>query len=166
MRDQKKDRKIDRFNLEEDLEQQPDLYGYWAEEHSEAIADRNEAERECKQVEAECKYDMRINFKNYDFEKVPSDAAASSLIPRQEKYQEVYKKYLLAVKRVNDMLAAKDAIDQKRSSLKYLVELWVKDYYGKNVGGNVDSMDRKLGDHHREEMDTKIEESVRRRTRD
>ena len=166
MREISKDKKINRFDLEVELENQPDFYEYWATAHAEADSNRKEAEGEYKRVESELKDKIRLNYKDYGFEKPASDAAAGSLVISLPEYQKAYAEYLKWYRIKAVMEAAKESMDQKRSSLKYLVELWTNDYYGKNVGGNVDSMDRKLGDHHREEMDTKIEESVRRRTRD
>ena len=57
-------------------------------------------------------------------------------------------------------------MDQKRSSLKYLVELWTNDYYGKNVGGNVNGVEKQVGEKHKEEMQKTVEETVKRRRRE
>ena len=165
MREIHKDRKIDKYALEDELQVQPDLYGYWAEEHAEADAKRKEAEGEYKRVESALKEDVRLNYEKYGFAKPASDAAAGSLVISLSEYQKAYTEYLKWYRKKGMLEAAKEAMDQKRSSLKYLVELWTKDYYGKNVGGNVDGVEKQVGEKHKDEMQEKIEETVMRRRR-
>jgi len=166
MREISKDKKINRFDLEVELENQPDFYEYWATAHAEADSNRKEAEGEYKRVESELKDKIRLNYKDYGFEKPASDAAAGSLVISLPEYQKAYAEYLKWYRIKAVMEAAKESMDQKRSSLKYLVELWTNDYYGKNVGGNVNGVEKQIGEKHSENMQKTVEETVKRRRRE
>jgi len=162
MSDARKDTKINKYALDDELERQPDLYLEYAEQHVEAEDARKTAEKDLKELEADLKIKIFMNPKDYGFtgDKAPAVSLIDSAVLTQPEYKEQSAKILVLRKAENKLTIVKESLDQKRSSLKYLSELWMNNYYGSKVGGNVDNVKREKGS---EEQKKHIEEKMTNR---
>lgn len=126
--DFKQDVAIDRFKLEEECETQPSIYGYYASQFAEAKSD---AER------AKSRYDLVLAEKDLSIRRNPpmdvklTEASISALVTESSDVQLAKEAVLVANAKVNNLEAAIFALNQKKSQLDNLVQLWIKDYYNK-----------------------------------
>lgn len=160
-RDPKAEIKINKFALEEALEEQADLFLDWATEHADAVGKRNELKHELdEKIRPKLDLEIRKNPRKFGLEKI-TESVVNSTILQDEMYSTVSEKLMKANNQVNRLLAVRDAFCHRQSSLKYLVELWTRNYYGQNVGGNGDSV--KMENRASEGQRKTVEKSIRRR---
>ena len=166
-RDPKKEVKVNKFALDKGLEEQPDLFLDWATEHAEAIGERNELKYELdEKIKPKLDLEIRKDPKKFRLEKITESVVFSTILLQRE-YGRVSEKLMRANNRVNKLLAVREAFDHRRSSLKYLADLWVRDYYGQSVGGNKDFVkadQAKIDTRSSEEQRRTVEKAVRRRS--
>ena len=167
-RDAAKEVSIDKFALDEALENQPDLYLYWAEEHVSAMAERNALRRELlEEVRPKLELEVRTDIKKYvpGVDKV-TEGTVSAAILLQPEYVKLNRQLDDANNRVNDLSAIRDTFDQRRSSLKYLVELWTRDYYGQGLSrpqtGETVKVDKKTSEEQRQGIEKTMSKRVKR----
>ena len=165
-RDAKKEVKINKLALEDALEEQPDLFLDWAMEHAEAINERNALKYELdEKIKPRFELEIRKDPKKFGLEKVTENAIMSTIF-LQDEYSKASEKLMEATNRMNKLLAVREAFDHRRSSLKYLVELWTQNYYGQNVGRDKSSVrkeETKVTNKSSEEHRKKAEEGMRNR---
>ena len=123
------DIKINKYKLDEELVKQPQLYLHWAEQHAEAVAERDEKRVELDLIRAEIDGNIRESPEDWGYDKKPSEAAITNLILQESKYRDVQSELIEATKNVNIMSAAMTAMNDKKKALEGLVTLLVAGIY-------------------------------------
>jgi len=120
---------VDKNRLDEQLEAIPNDVLVWSRQASNQVEALQRTENHLKLVEARLSISIRQNPLDYGFPKVTEDLV-KSLILTQAEYIDAQE----AVTKIKSELAATrsvvDALEIKRSSLKYLAELTVSGYLG------------------------------------
>lgn len=122
------DSRIDPFTLHTCEAEQPLLYGKWARWYADVFGSMKECEHDLKILEAEASSYIRDNPEKYDLEKV-TDKAIDALVTLDKEVKEKRKELLRWRKADKFFEAGKDAMDQRRTMLKTLSELWLGEYY-------------------------------------
>lgn len=120
---------VNRHKLDEQLEAIPNDVLVWSRQASSQVEALQRAENQLKLVEAKLSIAIRQNPVDYGFPKVTEDLV-KSLIVTQPEYIEAQE---AVTKTKSDLTATRsvvDALEIKRSSLKYLAELTVSGYLG------------------------------------
>lgn len=115
--------------LEQQLQETPQEILLWSREAVFRLARLNAAKNQLKLVEARCALDIRSNPLSYGHQKV-TEGLIESLVVVQEEYQEAQEAVRTAEASLGEARAVVDALESKRSSLKYLAELTVSGYLG------------------------------------
>lgn len=129
-----KDKKLNKYMLNEEASNQSNIYHYWATKTAQAKAERDSLKEQVKKIEAEIM--LSIAKGSYpiplDQNKKPikiTNPIAAALVDNDESVNALRQDLILAEKHYNRVLAAENTIDQKRSMIKVLTELYIKDYY-------------------------------------
>lgn len=123
------DLSIDKSKLDQQLEQIPTDILVWSRRASEDIEAVQRAEAALKLTEARLSIDIRQNPVNYGFAKT-TEELVKALILTQQVYIDATNAVIDAKKESAASRAVVDALEMKRSSLKYLAELTVAGYLG------------------------------------
>ena len=131
---------IDPLRLEEEWQQHPSQYGYWAEKAVDAqdLMDRAKANLEKTTSTVDC--ELRNNPDDYGIKKA-TEAEVRAALSRQPEYTKAQEAYLIAKKTYSLTQAALASLEHRKRALSMLVELFVKDYYSdmqKHGGGGDD----------------------------
>lgn len=167
-RNPEQERKVNRFELEIGLEDQPDLFGYWADLHSASSTEKNDLKRELDDLRSEIELKVREAPGKYVADSIKiTESVISSTVQIQKEYKELNKKYIDALNETNRLAGIKETFDHRRSSLKSLVELWTNEYYGQKVGeaksrGDHARLGNKSSSDQREQIADNMEKRVRR----
>lgn len=128
------DKKINKFKLDEELEMQPDIYLYWARNAASAKEERDHVKNQLKKLEGEVevkiwtgKYELPEDTKGKPIKLTAGTVAA--LVDSDVGVFNLREELAVAEKNFSRAAAAEEAIQQKRSSLKHLTELYVKEYF-------------------------------------
>jgi len=124
---------IDRNDLPTEWENHPQMYMYWAEEHTYAILDRDRQKDQLDLTFADLDGQIRNAPEEYKLTKV-TDATVSAAIKRTELYQDEQERFHQANLVVNRMAAAKAAMDSKRRALDNMTTLLIHEHYNSNTG--------------------------------
>lgn len=132
-RQYREDLLIDKFNLAGEWERQPQLFMYWAEEavYSETV--RNQVKEQLKLLAAQLDSDIRLNWKEYGFDKAPTNPAVEAAIEQQESYMAKKEELAKANEQTNIMRAAQNGMEHKRRALTNLTSLQIAGFYGANT---------------------------------
>jgi hypothetical protein len=120
---------VDRNRLSEDLETLPQDILVWNRAATEDATAALVAENHLKLVEAKLSIDIRQNPVNYGVTKTTEDTI-KALILIQPSYIEAQQAVVAAKAKLSESRAVCDALDAKRSSLKYLTELSIAGFLG------------------------------------
>jgi hypothetical protein len=120
---------VDRNRLSEDLETLPQDILVWNRAATEDATAALVAENYLKLVEAKLSIDIRQNPVNYGVTKTTEDTI-KALILIQPSYTEAQQAVVAAKAKLSESRAVCDALDAKRSSLKYLTELSIAGFLG------------------------------------
>ena len=119
---------IDPLRLEEEWQQHPSQFGYWAEKAVDAqdVMDRAKAafDKTSSQIDSE----LRDSPDDYGIKKA-TEAEVKTALVRQPGYVRAQEAYLEAKKEYNRSQAALNSLEHRKRALSMLVELFVKDYY-------------------------------------
>ena len=120
--------KVDKFNLDEELVRQAELYERAGEVAADAEYNENLAENAYKVYKAEL--DIRIRQKPFEFglDKV-TDTAVKAYVEQNMQVQELYNTYLLAMQHAKKCNATAWALSHKKTALENLVSLHLRAYY-------------------------------------
>lgn len=119
--------RIDRNNLETELEKQADLFYEICEEHTRAISRRDELEVTSKEQYALCADAVRRNAEDSG-EKI-TEAYVKEQVAMDKDYLDATATYLEA-KKLSDLFAGlRDAFDQRGKMLRELAQLYLGGYY-------------------------------------
>jgi hypothetical protein len=120
---------VDRNRLADDLESLPQDILLWRRAEGEDATASLVAENHLKLVEAKLSSDIRQNPVNYGITKTTEDTIKSTILI-QPNYIEAQAAVVAAKSKLSETRAVCDALDAKRSSLKYLTELSISGYLG------------------------------------
>lgn len=120
------DVKLNRFKLDEESQKNPSLVHYYGELLATAKAERDKAYNKVKFMMAQTEMDYRMN--------PPRDikiteATITALIETDNKVLIVKEELVKAQEKVYHLEAAVTALDDRRSELKNLTQLWIAGYY-------------------------------------
>jgi benzoyl-CoA reductase/2-hydroxyglutaryl-CoA dehydratase subunit BcrC/BadD/HgdB len=117
--------KIDKFNLDEEVNRQVDLMDETGELHAFLVEERDLAKNEVDKIKAKLDDEIR---EEYSDRKI-TEKKIENMIILDPSYQEAYKKYL-ALRREEQLAGNdKEIALQRRAYLKILAELWIAQYY-------------------------------------
>lgn len=123
----KKDLKIDRYNLEEELIRQPQLYMTWAIKAANATVEKEEAKSALEIAKADVDKKIRNDPKRYGFEDGRATEAAIKLeIAKHPKIKRKNTHYLEALRDEKILTEAKNAFQHRKKMLESLVMLNVQ----------------------------------------
>ena len=150
---------IDPLRLEEEWQQHPSQYGYWAEEAVDAQDAMDRAKASFDRVSSTLDNDLRTNPDDYGIKKATEGEVKTALV-RQPEYIAAQDAYLKAKKEYNKAQAALASLEHRKRALSMLVELFVKDYYsdmqkhgGPHIGGDDEKRNVRRRALEREERD-------------
>lgn len=123
----KKDLKIDRYNLEEELIRQPQLYMTWAIKAANASVEKEEAKSRLEVAKADIDKRIRNNPEKYGYHDGKATESAIKLeIAKHPKIKRRNKQYLEALRDEKIMTEAKNAFQHRKKMLESLVQLNVQ----------------------------------------
>jgi hypothetical protein len=120
---------VDRNRLADDLESVPQDILLWNRAASEDATASLVAENHLKLVEAKLSSDIRQNPVNYGITKTTEDTIKATILIQPD-YIEAQAAVVAAKSKLLETRAVCDALDAKRSSLKYLTELSISGFLG------------------------------------
>ncbi len=144
------DCKVDKHNLDEEYEEAPSIYMYWAEKAADALAARMVAEEKEKTVRTEMKkrldtkraeLDKKIrDWETYGLDKKPTEAQISNLIISDDEFialenecsgeiKKVVDERIQAVRDEEVLKGARAAMKIKKESIEGLERLFLRDYF-------------------------------------
>jgi hypothetical protein len=129
-RSYEEDLTIDRYALDDEWVKQPTVFMEWSEHYAQAILERDRAKEKLDLIRAEIDADVRTNPEKYDLQKITESAISSAIIQTKE-YGDAMNIYIEAVKFVNILGGAKDALNHKKAALENLTRLYLENYYAK-----------------------------------
>jgi len=166
--------KVDKYRLDDACESQAESFLDVVEEnYVKALTEKLKAERLVKEVEATIDLEIRSDtdkFSNYrkGGKDDLSDKAISSIVTKNPLVKAAHRKLIAARGELELWQGRKDAFEQRRSMIKYLVILWSGQYY-KELNLNSDvvrgaklmrSSDDKLYDEVKEEVGNDLTEEI------
>jgi hypothetical protein len=117
-----KDLEIDKYNLDEALVKQPQLYMEWALLSCQATEDKDNAKKDLDLVKARVETKIRKNYKRYGIEKL-TEPLVKALIILKPKVQRYEATYLQAAHEERALIKMEKAFSHRKSSLEGLVQL-------------------------------------------
>lgn len=142
--DYEKDLKIDRYNLELEWERQPQLYVKWAENHADAILERDRKKESLDLLKAELY--MEIVKKHLEKgDKKPTESMIANLILQHKDFKVASERYLEFKRDAEYLAGAKEGMQHKKTALEHLSRLFINSYYAEpNIPSDakVDSFER------------------------
>lgn len=124
----KEDLKIDKFSLDEELQNQASLFMQYVQDFAESVFDRDKVKQQLELEYAEIDEKIRKNPDLFGIDKVTETAIRSAIL-KEETYKEKQNEYFEAVKRANVLGGAKEAFSQRKSMLEHLVKLELAGYF-------------------------------------
>ena len=121
---------IDRYNLDNEIERQTELYYEAAEPIVQLNKDKSLLELQIKELEAKLAKKIRENIRNYfDEDERVSDKKISDLITLDPKLKKKRRKLLKINTELSRAKLNQESFAMRRSMLKYLVELFGDEYW-------------------------------------
>jgi hypothetical protein len=118
---------IDKNDLDGELMEQSQVFFDVAHQFSLAVSKRDRAKEQVSRVAAKVAHRLRKDAEEHG-EKI-TEAAISRLIDLEDDYQNAVDEYIDLCAEANDLLAMKEAFQQRSYMLKDLVALYLSQYY-------------------------------------
>jgi len=125
------DTEVDRFNLDEDLEKQYNLYLSYSELSVKAIKNRDKIKQQMELVQAELDIEIRKNPTEFGLKDKPTESGIKSAIIASVKYEKAFDEYLNACEECNVYGGVLRALEHKKKALEKLSDLWIAGFYSK-----------------------------------
>jgi hypothetical protein len=125
--DYEKELEIDKYALDTECLDQPRRFMVWSEQLATASAERDRTEQQRKIIEAQVEQKIRGNPDAYGGKL--TEAGIKSHITINSEVIDAQKAEIDASYRVNVLLSAKQAFEQRRSMLENLVKLFLSGYW-------------------------------------
>ncbi len=123
------DLKIDRYDLDNELVRQPQLYAEWALKEVQAGKDLAIAKNDYEIVKAETEAKIRKDPDLYGLSNNPIQAAINSVALRQKKVKRYFKRFINAEADLKKLKRAERAFGQRKNMLEALVSLNVQMHF-------------------------------------
>ena len=124
----KLDLKINKHELDDEWERQPELFMEWGEKMATAQAEVDNLSSRLDLVKAQLEIEIRQNPEAYGLEKTTEKVIAAALV-QQPDYRACEKRLNEARKELHYAKAAVTGLEHRKRALTMLVELFVRDYY-------------------------------------
>ena len=124
--DYKEDVALDRFKLEEESEALSSIYAYYASQQAEAHIEADKAKKELDRVKATKELYLR---RNPPMDVKLTEGTVSALVQEASEVVEAENNLLIANEKLYNLDSAIYSLNQKKSGLEYLVNLWERGYY-------------------------------------
>ena len=131
-REIKEDLKINRFKLEDEADTQPSLFYHYSEHASEAREVRDKAKAKLKETEGRISLDYWSSRKVMEAKLSISTVSAS--VDIDPEVMDAREKFLNAESAYNKAASAEESMQQRKSMLGYLVQLYTMQYYSQPRG--------------------------------
>lgn len=119
--------RIDKFNLDDELVSQAEIFYKVAEKHIDSIDERDRLYQSLKNIESGLSLEVRSNCENEG--KKVTEKVIETLVNTNPQRLVAQEDYLKAKKKCDDLAVMKEALQQKSYMLKELVQLYVAGYY-------------------------------------
>lgn len=123
---------IDLYELEKECAQQPIVYDDIGEWVSEIKAKAKIAKEHVEFVKAGLSLTIRKNPTSYGLKEKPTEGSIAVVIALEEDYRLAFREYIDADKLANEASVLLTAAEQRKSSIRDLVRLYVNSYFSKN----------------------------------
>jgi thiamine biosynthesis lipoprotein ApbE len=124
--DFKEDVGLDRFKLEEESEALSSIYAYYASQQAEAHAEADKAKKELDRIKATKELYLR---RNPPMDVKLTESTVIALVQEASEVIDAENNLLSANEKLYNLDSAIYALNQKKSGLEYLVNLWERGYY-------------------------------------
>jgi len=132
--------KLNRHNLDEEAEVQAERYLEAADRMADIGKEKDDLEKDLSELEADLARKYRKNPKKYLSSDKATDKAVAEKLTINEKVKELRGRVIDVKHRFNKAGNLVRSLDQRRSSMKYLAELWMGGYWSDlNVSGSDES---------------------------
>ena len=121
--------KVDKNNLHEEWEKQPQIYMDFAEKWVSYVAKRDKIKEKLDLVKAKLDGQIRENPELFGFTKKPTEAAITSAIIKSDEYRNVMAELHEANEMVNLTASIKTALEHRKKALEALTQLFIAGYY-------------------------------------
>jgi hypothetical protein len=116
--------RINKYALDDELLTQPQLYQRYSDELAICEGERDAIKFELEQIEAELSGKYRK-----ENTKV-TEKALKDLVILDAEYTDYFKKYIIAKTKAKKLSGFVTALEQRKSSLEYLIKLFLAGYFG------------------------------------
>lgn len=125
--DYQKDLEIDKYALDTECLDQARQFMVWSEGLADAMAERDRIEQKTKVMEAQTEQSIRNNPEGYGGKL--TEAGIKSYVITNPEVMQIREESIEATHKVNIIMAAKQAMEQRRSMLENLVKLYLSGYW-------------------------------------
>jgi len=119
---------LDKYKLDEAVEEQSAIYGKWARKYAEAMTERDSAKDFLELTRAQLDSKARRDYKVLELPKV-TDTAIAAWVVDQFEYREALKNFREADKIMNILSVAEKAMGQRKYMIQSAVQLFTSQYY-------------------------------------
>jgi transposase len=128
VKDYKKDLEIDKYALDAECMDQPRKFMEWSENLADAMAELDRADQKLDVKKAQVEQDIRKDPDKYYVDKV-TDASVKAAVTVDGQVKEAHEAWVQAKHQVGILMAARGAMEQRRSMLENLVKLFLSGYW-------------------------------------
>lgn len=141
-RDYGEDLRINKYDLETEWLNQPNLYYHYSKLQADARLEMDEAKEKLEQIKADLNLDVRSDPKKFGVEKVTNESVAAAIIVEQE-YVEALREVNITRHSYEVISGAVRAMEQRRSALENLVKIQLSQIHAtpKTDGASQKQMD-------------------------
>jgi len=127
-KDYEKDLEIDKYALDAECVDQPRKFMKWSENLADAMAELDRADQRLDVTKAGVEQDVRKDPDKYFIEKV-TEAAIKVAVTLDQTTKDAHEDWVQAKHKVGILMAARGAMEQRRSMLENLVKLFLSGYW-------------------------------------
>lgn len=157
------DIKIDKYKLDFELINGPEIRHDWSKAHVEAIKQKQKAKARIELVSAEVDEDIRTNWETFNFDKKPTEAAIKQAIIKSEQYQEVMDKFIETVGDAKMLEHSIEEFDQKHDNLGRMIKIYLTGYYSESTKIHDDIDEKKLSDQQTKNIQKKLDKMAKKK---
>jgi len=161
----REDLKIDKYDLDNELNEHSRLYEKWSNSLAEAEYYRDKAERKLDAVKAQADYDIRSDPKKYgwgDGDRPPTEPFIKVAVFRHSDYKRAARDLAKAKLRVKKLMGAVRAFEHRKMAIQEMCKLWSKQYYARPyVSKDFKDVKKEVQDKAGEAQEEKLAQSER-----
>jgi hypothetical protein len=123
-----KDLEIDKFSLDAECLDQPRKFMKWSADYADSLAERDRADQKLEVTKAQVEQEVRKNPELYGLDKV-TEASIKAAVTISREVDVAFEEWVEAKHRVGIMMAAREALEQRKNMLENLVKLFLSGYW-------------------------------------